>query len=156
MNTIELNAILYYADYLSLQKVGYPVTDNCKYFFIHNTPVNSAYIVNLQPIFDTNNQFFIDATQQYIILRDKFGDEGVMSFLENISQLKYRGVVDAKQMLKYIHRHSSKLERQQAYTSYYNWLNNQKYIHTVRNDEGELEQQPCSRYVKHFERSIER
>ena len=31
MNTIELNAILYYADYLSLRSISTPVTDNCKY-----------------------------------------------------------------------------------------------------------------------------
>ena len=43
MNTIELNAILYYADYLSLRSISTPVTDNCKYYFIHNTPINSAY-----------------------------------------------------------------------------------------------------------------
>ena len=35
MNDIELNAILYYADFLSLKDVSQPVTDNCKYFFVH-------------------------------------------------------------------------------------------------------------------------
>lgn len=59
MNTIELNAILYYADYLSLRTISKPVTDNCKYYFIHNTPINSAYIVDLIPftmkiIYSTN------------------------------------------------------------------------------------------------------
>ena len=39
MNEIELNAILYYADLLSLKDISIPVTDNCKWFFIHNNPI---------------------------------------------------------------------------------------------------------------------
>ena len=47
MTHLELNAILYYADFLSLKERNHPVTDNCKYFFIHGYPINSAFIVNL-------------------------------------------------------------------------------------------------------------
>lgn len=49
MTHIELNAILYYADFLSLKHACHPVTDNCKYFFIHGCPMNSAYIVDMEP-----------------------------------------------------------------------------------------------------------
>ena len=55
MTNIELNAILYYADFLSLQHENYPVTDNCKYFFIHGCPINSAFIVDLEPEYDPDN-----------------------------------------------------------------------------------------------------
>ena len=58
MNQIELNAILYYADFLSLKHVNHPVTDNCKYFYIHGVPMNSLFILNLTPEYDENNEFF--------------------------------------------------------------------------------------------------
>ena len=57
MTHIELNAILYYADFLSLKQKGVPVTDNCKYFFIHGCPINSAFIVDLEPEYDKDNEF---------------------------------------------------------------------------------------------------
>jgi hypothetical protein len=47
MNNIELNAVLYYADFLSLKAINQPVTDNCKYFFIHGAPINSLFILDL-------------------------------------------------------------------------------------------------------------
>lgn len=47
LDIIELNAILYYADYLSLKEESKAVTDNCKYYFIYGSPINSAYIVDL-------------------------------------------------------------------------------------------------------------
>ena len=109
MNTIELNAILYYADYLSLRTISKPVTDNCKYYFIHNTPINSAYIVDLIPFYDENNLFYKQAKE-------------VMSFLENISDLKACGTVGAKQMLKCIHRYSTTIDRKKAFSRYYRWL----------------------------------
>ena len=59
MNDIELNAVLYYADYLSLKAINEPVTDNCKYFFIHGAPINSLFILNLEPVYDKNNEYFI-------------------------------------------------------------------------------------------------
>lgn len=55
MNRIELNAILYYADFLSLQSTNTHVTDNCKYFFVHETPINVSYLVDHEPIFDLSN-----------------------------------------------------------------------------------------------------
>lgn len=52
MNNVELNAILYYADYLSLKAVSTPVTDNCKYFFIYRVPINSATILGMDIEYD--------------------------------------------------------------------------------------------------------
>ena len=77
MNNIELNAILFYADYMSLRDTCTPVTDNCKYFYIHGTPINSCYILDLEPIYDQDNQYFKQSLQEYTLLRDKFGEEGV-------------------------------------------------------------------------------
>lgn len=44
MSLIEDNMILYYADFLSLKDISIPVTDNCKYYYIHDNPINSAYL----------------------------------------------------------------------------------------------------------------
>ena len=43
MNQFEMSAVLYYADFLSLQYQNKPCTEQCKYFFIHGVPVNIAY-----------------------------------------------------------------------------------------------------------------
>ena len=95
MTQIELNAILYYADFLSLKYESHPVTDNCKYFFIHGCPVNSAYIVNLEPEFDQENQYIIQAVQEFQAIQDKYDDEAAMSFIDDICSIKACGSVDA-------------------------------------------------------------
>lgn len=156
MNNIELNAILYYADFLSLQEISIPVTDNCKYFYIHNTPINSCFILDLEPIYDPENQYFQQAQQEYTILKDKFGEDGVISFIENIINLSARGAVNAEQMLRCIHQFSSKIERKEAFKKYKNWKNNKKYIHSVIGEDGKLEEHECSMYVYHVERSPKR
>lgn len=108
MNDIELNAILYYADFLSLKDVSQPVTDNCKYFFVHGAPVNSLYIIDLEPIYDENNQYFRQAKGEYEMIKNKFGEEGVESFIEDVCSIRACGSVDAERMLKCIHQYSSK------------------------------------------------
>ena len=70
MNNIELNYILYYADFLSLKCTDTPVTDNCKYFFIHGAPKNAAYIVGCEPVYDKNNPYFIQSVQEYELLKE--------------------------------------------------------------------------------------
>lgn len=44
LKAVSLNAVLYYADYLSLYHTYTPITDTCKYFIIYGTPVNAAYL----------------------------------------------------------------------------------------------------------------
>lgn len=61
MSTVELNCILYYADFLSLKHECKPVTDNCKYFFVFGVPKNAAFIVGCEPVYDTENPYFIQA-----------------------------------------------------------------------------------------------
>ena len=58
MNQIELNAVLYYADFLSMKDVNHPVTDTCKYFLIHGVPINIAYILDMEPIYNEDNIYF--------------------------------------------------------------------------------------------------
>ena len=156
INNIELNAILYYADFLSLKAISIPVTDNCKYFYIHGTPINSCYILDLEPIYDQDNQYFQQSLQEYTLLRDKFGEEGVISFIENLANLSARGCVTAQQMLNVIHQYSSKIERKQAFNDYNQWKRGKRYTHTFINEDGKIEEHECSMYTYHVERMLER
>jgi len=40
---------------------------------------------------------------EYELIKNKFGEEGVESFVEDICSIKACGMVDAKRMLKCIH-----------------------------------------------------
>lgn len=151
MNDIELNAILYYADLLSLKETSIPVTDNCKWYFVHNMPVNSACIVNLMPIYDENNKYFIQAKEDYYRLKEKFLDDGVESIVGHICNLDALGCINAEQMLKCIHQYSSRRERAQSFSKYYNWKNNQIFTHKTINENGDVVEQECTKYVLHAE-----
>lgn len=108
---LKKNVILFYADFLSLKKKCYPVTDNCTYFFIHNTPINSAYILDLEPNYDKDNEFIKQAEEEYDRLYDKFGESGAMSFISNLCNVSACGTANALLMLKCINRYNTKIER---------------------------------------------
>lgn len=156
MNDIEHNAVLYYADMLSLKETSTPVTDNCKYYFIHNAPINSAYIVDLQPIYDENNMYYRQAVEEFNKLKDKFADKAITDLIGHICNLDAMGTVNAEQMLKCIHQYSSRRERAQSFSRYYNWRSNQTYTHKTINENGDIVEEKCSRYVAHFERGGKR
>lgn len=156
MNNIELSAILYYADFLSLKAKSQPVTDNCKYFYIHGVPMNSLFILNLQPVYDEEDPYYKQSMAEYTIIRDKFGDEGIESFIDDICSIRACGTVDAERMLKCIHQFSNKHERKQAFAAYYNWKNNQTYTHTTINEDGKRIETPCTKYAYHVERMLGR
>lgn len=156
MNDIEHNAVLYYADMLSLKETSTPVTDNCKYYFIHNAPINSAYIVDLQPIYDENNIYYRQAIEEFNKLKDKFADKAITDLIGHICNLDAMGTVNAEQMLKCIHQYSSRRERAQSFSRYYNWRSNQTYTHKTINENGDIVEEKCSRYVAHFERGNKR
>lgn len=99
MNEIELNAILYYADFLSLKHTNHPVTDNCKYFYIHGAPINSLFILNLKPEYDEQDIYFKQAKFEYETIKNKFGEEGINSFIEDVCNIRACGTVDARRML---------------------------------------------------------
>lgn len=156
MNDIELNAILYYADYLSLQHTSQPVTDNCKYFFIHGAPINSLYILDMKPEYDEDNQYYKQALVEYNIIRDKFGEEGVSSFIDDICSIKACGSVDADRMLKCIHQYSNKYDRKQAFNAYKDWKKNKIYTRTTIDENGKRIETQCTPYTYHVERMLAR
>lgn len=151
ITTVELNAILYYADFMSLQTKGIPVTDTCKYFFVYNTPINSAYIAEVKPFYDENNKFFIQAKEEYSILKEKLGDKGVQSFIDNICSIQACGKVSGEDMLRCIHRYSNKKEKEYALNKYKKYMNNLKYNHTIKTDDGKSSTTVCSKYIAHYE-----
>ena len=150
MNDIELNIILYYADFLSMQDESIPVTDNCVYFFIHEAPINATYLTNGKIFYDEQNVYFQQSLKEYLTIRDKFGEEGVLSFINNICSLKAVGKVTGEHMLKYIHQYSQKRDRKLAY-KVYDWFKSHiKYKMPIINEEnGETEYAECSKYVAH-------
>lgn len=153
MSNFQLSAVLYYADFLSLKEVSKPITDNCKYYFIYNFPMNVAYIVDSEPMYSADNKYFKQAMDEYNRLTDKFGEEGALSFIDDICSLKSCGVVDAKRMLTYIHQYSTKKERIHAFSIYDKWLKDQIYTYTTIDEDGNPLESECTRYVAHYEKN---
>ena len=147
MNEAELSAILYYADLLSMKSTSHPITNNCKYFFVHKTPMHISFIVNQLPQFDKEDQYFQQSLNEYRILTDKYGNDGAMSFINNLCNLGVAGSVNGLQMLKYIHRYTDKYNKYKAFKEYGQYIKDQKYTFQSRNDDGELETRPCTKYI---------
>lgn len=145
--------ILYYADFLSLQEMSIPVTDNCKYYFIHNLPVNSDHMLDTEPNYDSESKYIKKAQQEYDKINDKFGEVAAIEFIKKICDLAAYGCINAEQMLKFIHRFSTKVERKQAFNIYNNWKRNQKYTHQTINDNGDIEERECTRFVYNAEKN---
>lgn len=152
LNIFELNSILYYADFLSLEKCSKPVTDNCKYFFIHGVPINCSYLVECEPEYDKENKFIVMAYNQYFEIRDKFGQDGVESFIGDLGMLRARGCIGALEILCQIHIYSTKKERKSAFKEYFRWLAEQKYEHTIYDENGQQQKVRCTRYFAHHKK----
>lgn len=153
LNQIELNAILFYADILSLQDTNTTVTDNCKYFFMYGTPINASFIVNTEPFYDHENEYFKQSIQTYNILKDKYGDEGVLSFINNLCNISVCGCIDAIRMLKCIHQYDEPWERKAAINNYNKWKNGLIYKLNTTNEDGEQEEIECTSYIARLELS---
>ena len=57
------------------------------YFFIFNSPVNLAYLVGSSPIFSKDNKYFKQSVKEYDQIRNKFGESGIISFIEDICNI---------------------------------------------------------------------
>lgn len=153
MNEFEMSAVLYYADFLSLQHSNKPCTESCKYFYIHGVPMNIAYIIQQQPVYNPDNQWFKKSLEEYSLLKQKYGIDGVSSFLKNICNLGVAGAVNATQMMKYIHRYDSVEERNKAFRLYKINRIKKKYTHLTRNNDGETVEEECTKYIAHADRN---
>ena len=154
MNDITNNAILFYADYMSLKERGIPVTDNCKYFFIHNQPVNSAYIAGTQPFYDEQDEYYQQAKFELERIADVFDEDGVMGFVNDIGMLQAGGMCDGERLLKYIHQYSDRRERKAAIKKYNEYMDNLTYTTTSIDEDGNPQETKCTKYVAHIERLL--
>jgi hypothetical protein len=113
-NIIEQNYILYYADFLALKNSNTTVTDNCKYYFIYNSPINSAFLTNNEPFYDLDNPYYKYAEEECNMIQNKYGLEGLQSYVNNLCNISALGCVDAKDILKCIHKYSTSYDRKDA------------------------------------------
>lgn len=153
LNQIELNAVLYYADVLSLIDTNTTVTDNCKYFFVFGVPMNASFIVDSKPFYNPENEYFQQSCTEYNILKEKYGDEGVLSFINNICNISVCGCVDAIRMLKCIHQYDESYEKKAALNHYYRWKKGLSYKLKTINEDGNQEEIDCSEYIARLELS---
>lgn len=54
-------------------------------------------------------------------------------------------------MMKYIHRYDEKRERDKAFRAFKYNRSKKKYTHITKNDDGEIIEEECSKYVAHAE-----
>ncbi len=54
-------------------------------------------------------------------------------------------------MMKYIHRYDDKDERNKAFKAFKINRSKQRYKHLIHNDDGDIVEQPCTKYVAHAE-----
>lgn len=153
MNLTELNAILYYADMLSLQETSIPVTDTCKYFFIHGVPMNSCYIAGVEPFYDPENQYFKQSLKEYQMIKSQFGNDGIESFIDDMCNLKACGCVSGERMLDCIHYYSPKKKHKEALQKYNNWKDSITYKHIIKDEDGRSIIANCSKEIAHIEKT---
>lgn len=87
------------------------------------------------------------------MLKHKFGEDGAQSFIKNLCNLGVAGAVNATQMMKYIHRYDEKQERDKAFRLFKLNRSKKKYTHLTHNDDGEIIEEECSKYVAHAEQN---
>lgn len=87
------------------------------------------------------------------MLKRKFGEDGAQSFVKNLCNLGVAGSVNATQMMKYIHRYDDPAERNKAFRAFKFNRSKKKYTHLTRNDDGEIIEEECSKYVAHAEQN---
>ena len=152
----ERSAILYYADYLSLKSRCKTATDSCKYFFINGFPINSAFLLEDEPDYHRGNQFIIQSYNEYQLIKEKFGLDAVKSFIGDVCMIQARGSIGPEDILAQIHLYSTKYERKQAFREYEKKRRKRKYYHKIIDEDGNVRKEPCSKYVWHAERRLEK
>ena len=148
LKAVSLNAVLYYADYLSLYHTYTPITDTCKYFIIYGTPVNAAYLDGNSPVYDEDNIYYKQALDELRKVQQKTGRSGLITFLQNICKVFARGCVNGEQMLDCILYYKTKREKRDARAKYNEYMNSRLYKLEQIVD-GEPQTITCNKYVKH-------
>lgn len=153
MNTAELNSILYYADFLSIQYTGTPVTDTCKYFFVHGAPINISYLAGVEPFYNAENQYFIQSLTEYNQIKGKLGEDAASSFVDGVCNLAACGMVDGNRMLQVAYRWSPKKVRNAAYSRFEEWEKSLFYEHIEQDENGKSIIVRCGKNIAHQEKA---
>lgn len=152
MNEIEQllfsNYVLFYADYLSLRETYLPITDICKYYYLLDCPINAAYVVGLEPVYDVENKYYVQSYGELKQIYDKFNFEALSEFIQNLCNIKAIGVVGGDTILKCILLYEDKKVKKKALAVYFDYINNIEYDQEVVED-GEVHIEKCSKYVYH-------
>lgn len=147
LDLLNLNAVLYYADYLSLHDIFIPVTDTCKYYIVYGMPINAAYIAGNTPVYNTTNKYYEQALSELYDIQKKLGQEGVSSFLRNLCNVFAVGNVNGIQMLNCILFYEDKRIKRRARHTYKEYMENIRYTqHIDDEDVGDIQ---CTKYVTH-------
>lgn len=143
--------VLFYADYLSLRDTYTPITDNCKYYYILGMPINVTKVVGCEPIYDKESKFYVQSYQELDQIRNKAGIEALSTFVRDLCNVFALGCINGEQMLKCILCYDSSKLRKKAINKYKKYMKDIQYTHTVADDDGNLIQEPCTKYVYHAE-----
>ena len=141
--------VLFYADYLSLRETYTPITDNCKYYYIAGMPINCAILQDLQPVYDVQNQYYVQAYQELDLIRQKMGFEALASFVRDLCNVFALGCINGEQMLKCILCYDTSKVRKKAISKYRAHMKNIDYTQKVCDDDGNIVEEPCTKYVYH-------
>lgn len=141
--------VLFYADYLSLRETYTPITDNCKYYYIAGMPINCAILQDLQPVYDVQNKYYVQAYQELDLIRQKMGFEALASFVRDLCNVFALGCINGEQMLKCILCYDTSKVRKKAISKYWAHMKNIEYTREVCDDDGNIVEESCTKYVYH-------
>lgn len=145
---MNLNAVLFYADYLSLHDLYIPVTDTCKYYIIFGVPINAAFIHGSGPIYDKESKYFKQSADELQKIYKKTGPEGVISFLQNMCNVFSLGNIDGIGMLNCIFYYESRKIKNISRSTYTKYMKSLQYEHQLEED-GIITTTTNTKYVEH-------
>lgn len=131
---MNLNAVLFYADYLSLHDLYIPITDTCKYYIIFGMPINAAYIHGSGPIYNKESKYFKQSVDELQKIYKRTGPEGVISFLQNMCNVFALGNIDGIRMLNCMFYYENKKIKNISRSTYTKYMKNIRYKHVVEED----------------------
>ena len=112
-------------------------------------PINCTKIVNSEPVYDVQNKYYVQAYQELTQIRNKVGLQALASFIRDLCNVFALGCINGEQMLKCILCYDSSKVRKKAITKYKEYMKNIKYTQNVRDDDGNIIQEPCTKYIYH-------
>ena len=159
INMVRLNQTLYYADYLSLESTGLPITWS-KYHILNNVPYSAVILAEVHSTIDFTStiteiptipervkNIISQVISEFNDIKRSFSGNGIDVFVSRICNMCGRPSVDHESMLYYITQEWDKKDRRAILTKYRTALANKKYYYT--NEEGKL--MNCTKYVAEYE-----